>query len=54
MKKPMISINDLNVLFGLGNNAIHAVRDASFKVGEGESYVSLVNQVQVNQQFSAH
>jgi ABC-type dipeptide/oligopeptide/nickel transport system ATPase subunit len=38
MKKTMISINDLNVLFGQGSNAIHAVRDASLKVEEGESY----------------
>ncbi|MCP4182786.1 MAG: ABC transporter ATP-binding protein [Hyphomicrobiales bacterium] len=34
----MITINNLNVLFGQGNNAIHAVRDASFTLGEGESY----------------
>ena len=38
MTKTMITINDLNVLFGHGVNAIHAVRDASLKVEEGESY----------------
>jgi ABC-type dipeptide/oligopeptide/nickel transport system ATPase subunit len=38
MEKTMISINDLNVLFGQGSNAIHAARDASLKVEEGESY----------------
>jgi ABC-type dipeptide/oligopeptide/nickel transport system ATPase subunit len=38
MKETMISISDLNVLFGQGTNAIHAVRDASLKVEEGESY----------------
>ncbi len=34
----MIRIRDLNVLFGHGDSAIHAVRDASFDVGQGDSY----------------
>ncbi|MCP4045897.1 MAG: ABC transporter ATP-binding protein [Gammaproteobacteria bacterium] len=34
----MIRIRDLNVLFGHGDSAIHAVRDASFNVGQGDSY----------------
>ncbi len=38
MKKSMIAINDLNVFFGQGASAIHAVRDASLKVEKGESY----------------
>ncbi len=34
----MIEISDLNIVFGGGKNAIHAVRDANFSVAEGESY----------------
>jgi len=34
----VIEIDRLNIRFGTGDNVIHAVRDASFKVAEGESY----------------
>jgi len=34
----MIEVSDLNIRFGRGAAAIHAVRDASFSVAEGESY----------------
>lgn len=34
----MIDIKDLNIHFGKGASAIHAVRDASFSVADGESY----------------
>jgi len=34
----MIEAGDLNVVFGRGRNAVHAVRDVSFEVAEGESF----------------
>jgi ABC-type dipeptide/oligopeptide/nickel transport system ATPase subunit len=34
----MISVLDLQVSFGAGRNAVHAVRGVSFDVGPGESY----------------
>ena len=34
----MIAVEDLNVIFGHGESAIHAVQDVSFRVGEGESF----------------
>jgi ABC-type dipeptide/oligopeptide/nickel transport system ATPase subunit len=34
----MIRVEDLNVVFGRGPQAVHAVRDVSFHVGEGESF----------------
>ncbi len=34
----MIEVRDLNILFGHGKSAIHAVRDATFTVAEGDSY----------------
>ena len=34
----MIEVEGLNVVFGRGRDAVHAVRDVSFRVGEGESF----------------
>ncbi|EWY39765.1 ABC transporter ATP-binding protein [Skermanella stibiiresistens SB22] len=34
----MIEVEDLNVIFGHGGGAIHAVRDVTFRVGAGESF----------------
>ncbi len=34
----MIEVRDLNIQFGQGATAIHAVRDATFTVAQGESY----------------
>ncbi len=34
----MIEVEDLNVIFGRGRDAVHAVRDVSFRVAEGESF----------------
>lgn len=34
----MIEVRDLNIRFGKGVTAIHAVRDATFSVAQGESY----------------
>ena len=34
----MIQVDSLNVRFGRGPNAVHALRDVSFSVGEGESF----------------
>ena len=40
---PMIGVQDLNVTFGGGSRAVHAVRDVSINVGAGES-VGLVGE----------
>ena len=34
----MIRVQDLNVVFGHGSRAFHAVRDVSFEVGRGQSF----------------
>ena len=34
----MIEVEDLNVVFGRGRDAVHAVRQVSFRVAEGESF----------------
>jgi peptide/nickel transport system ATP-binding protein len=34
----MITVDKLNVVFGHGHNATHAVRDVSFRVADGESF----------------
>jgi peptide/nickel transport system ATP-binding protein len=34
----MIEVQDLDVRFGHGRSAVHAVRDTSFRVAEGESF----------------
>ena len=34
----MITVENLNVMFGTGKNTVQAVRNASFTVGAGESY----------------
>ncbi|UEM01565.1 ABC transporter ATP-binding protein [Skermanella rosea] len=34
----MIAVEDLNVIFGHGESAIHAVQGVTFRVGEGESF----------------
>ena len=34
----MIEVEGLNVIFGRGRDAVHAVRDVSFRVAEGESF----------------
>ena len=34
----MISVNSLDIRFGRGRNSVHAVRDASFEVKQGESF----------------
>ena len=34
----MITVENLNVMFGAGKNTVQAVRNASFSVGEGESF----------------
>ena len=34
----MIEVDDLNVVFGRGRDAVHAVRQVSFRVAEGESF----------------
>ncbi len=34
----MIEVESLNVTFGRGRDAVHAVRDVSFRVAEGESF----------------
>ena len=34
----MIEVEDLNVAFGRGRDAVHAVRQVSFRVAEGESF----------------
>ncbi len=34
----MIAVDHLDVVFGTGKNTVQAVRDASFSVGEGESF----------------
>ena len=34
----MIEIEDLSITFGEGASAVHAVRNVSFSVAEGESY----------------
>ncbi len=34
----MIEVEGLNVVFGRGRDAVHAVRDISFRVAEGESF----------------
>jgi peptide/nickel transport system ATP-binding protein len=37
-KSAMIDIEGLNVMFGHGRRGVHAVRDVTFRVGEGESF----------------
>ncbi len=34
----MIDVQDLNVVFGHGRNMLHAVKDVSFHIAEGESF----------------
>jgi microcin C transport system ATP-binding protein len=40
---PLLDVRDLSVDFGAGDGAVHAVRHASFRIGEGES-VALVGE----------
>ena len=36
--EPLIRIEDLNITFGLGSGAVHAVRGVSFDVAKGETF----------------
>ena len=38
MNEPLLDVRQLNVRFGAGENAVHAVRNVSFTIGAGERF----------------
>ena len=52
-KEILLSVKDVDITFGKGDNAVRAVKNASFDVYKGETFSSSANPVRVKRQSDA-